>query len=75
MATRRLQAKVLGRLADMRQAQRDVGMEALAGLRQDHLAVAALEELGAELLLQPAHGVGDGRLRHAKLTSGGGKAG
>ena len=36
--------------------------------------MAALEELGAELFLQPAHGVGYGRLRHAELAPGGGEA-
>ena len=49
-------------------------MEALAGLGQDDLAVAALEELGAELFLQPAHRIGDGGLRHAELAPGGGEA-
>jgi hypothetical protein len=39
-------------LLDMRQAERDVGMEAFAGLGQLHLAVAALEQLGTELILQ-----------------------
>src|SRR5580765_5008625 len=49
-------------------------MEALAGFRQDHLAMAALEQLGAELFLQPAHRIGDGGLRHAELSPGGGEA-
>ena len=50
-------------------------MEALAGLGQKHLAMAALEELGAELFLQPAHCIGDGGLRHAELSTGCGEAG
>ena len=56
------------RLADMRQAERDIGEETLAGLGQAHLAVTALEQLDAELLLQAAHRVGDGGLRHAELA-------
>ena len=61
--------ELLGRFADMRQAERDVGEEPLAGLGQPHLAMPAPEQLDAELLFQSADSVGDRGLRHAELPA------
>jgi hypothetical protein len=66
--------QVLGRFADVRQAERDVGEEALAGFGQPDLAVAALEQRHAELGFERAHRVGYGGLGHAELAAGGGEA-
>src|SRR5688572_17924038 len=61
--------KRLGRFADMRQAERDVGQEPVASLCQKHLTVTSPEELDAELVFQAANCVGDGGLRHAELAA------
>lgn len=74
MAAGRLQAQIFRRFADVRKAERNVGVEALAGLGQDDLAMAALEQLGAKLFFQSSHGIGDGGLRHTELASGRGEA-
>ncbi len=58
--------------ADLRMCDRPSvtsARKAVAGLRQQHLAMASSEELDAELILQAADRVGDGGLRHAEFPA------
>jgi hypothetical protein len=48
--------------------------EALAVGRERHLSRRAVKELHAERRLEPRHGLGQRRGRHALLARGGGKA-
>ncbi len=66
--------QLFGRFADMRQAERDVGEEARAGVGQPDLPVTPLEQADAELRLQPLDRIGHCRLRHAEFAARGGEA-
>jgi hypothetical protein len=66
------QGRELG--VDLLEPGADRAEQALAGLGWRHAAGGAAEQAQAQPLLQPTHGVTQGRLRHAELGGGTGEA-